>query len=173
MLRTIKFCFALCGLLLATNLSAQTASKYGHTNMGNLLELMPDTKTAEATLKVYADTLTAKDEMMTKAFEKEYVDFQTKYQKGELTPVQAQEMQAKLEKAQAEIQKFEQEAQQMIAAKRDELLTPILKRVSDAIKAVATENQYLMIFDSSTGLMLFAADSEDVTAKVKQKLNLQ
>jgi outer membrane protein len=86
--------------------------------------------------------------------------------------VQAQTKEQELQKQQEYIQKFEQDAQQMVAVKREELLKPILTRVNDAIKAVATESQYLMIFDTSSGAMLFAAESDDVTALVKKKLGL-
>lgn len=56
----------------------------------------------------------------------------------------------------------------MVTAKREELLKPILTKVDDAIKAVAKESGYAMIFDTSTGAMLFAADTDDVTALMKR-----
>ena len=60
----------------------------------------------------------------------------------------------------------------MIAARREDLLKPILTRVEDAVKAVATENSYLMIFDTSSGAFLFAAESDDVSPLVKKKLGM-
>ena len=166
--------FLLVTLLLGSvSATAQTAPKYGHTNLGNLLDIMPDTKTAEATLKVIADKLSFKDDSLTKAFTAAYTEFEAKYNNGELTPVVAQQKQAELQKQQEDIQKFEQDAQQTIAAKRQELLKPILDKVEAAIKAVATENQYLMIFDSSSGVMLFANPTDDVTDLVKKKLGIQ
>lgn len=165
--------FLLFALLLGTATThAQTAPKYGHMNLGNLLELMPDTKKANDDLKVFADNLSAKDDSLTKAFQAKVVAYQTAYQSGTLTPVQAQAKEAELQKEQEDIQKFEQDAQQTVASKREEFLKPILTKVDDAIKAVAKDNQYLMIFDTSSGAMLFAADTEDVTALVKKKLGL-
>jgi outer membrane protein len=164
---------ALFALLLgATTINAQAAPKYGHMNLGNLLELLPDTKKANDDLKVFADKLTAKDDSLTKAFQVAVTEYQNAYQTGTLTPVQAQTREAELQKDQEAIQKFEQEAQQMVATKREELLKPILTKVDEAIKAVALENQYMMIFDTSSGSMLFAAETEDVTALVKKKLGI-
>jgi outer membrane protein len=77
-----------------------------------------------------------------------------------------------LQKDQEAIQKFEQDAQQMVSTERERLLKPILERVDAAIKAVAIENQYLMVFDTSSGSMLFAAETEDVTALVKKKMGI-
>ncbi len=165
--------FFLFALLLGTgSLNAQAAPKYGHMNLGNLLELLPDTKKADSDLKLFADKLTAKDDSLTKAFQAAVTTFQTAYQTGTLTPVQAQTREAELQKEQEAIQKFEQEAQQMVTAKREELLKPILARIDEAIKAVAVDNQYLMIFDTSSGSMLFAAEAEDVSSLVKKKLGI-
>lgn len=167
---SILFLFAL--LLGTVSMNAQAAPKYGHMNLGNLLEMLPDTKKATDDLKVYADKLSAQDDSLTKAFQAAVTTYQTAYQSGTLTPVQAQTREAELQKEQEAIQKFEQDAQQMVTAKREELLKPILTRIDEAIKAVAKENQYLMIFDTSSGSMLFAAETEDVTALVKKKMGI-
>ena len=172
MFRKTPICLVIALLAGAVSLSAQTPSKYGHMNLGNLLESMPETKAANDKLKVYADSLSAVDEKITKAFQEAYADLEKKYNAGELTPVQAQTRQAELQKQQEDIQKFEQQAQQSIAARREELLKPILTKVENAVKSIATENSYLMIFDTSSGAFLFAAESEDVTALVKKKLGM-
>ncbi len=172
MFRKTPICLLLTFMMGAVAISAQAQSKYGHMNLGNMLESMPDTKKANDLLKVFADSLAAKDEAMTKAFQEEVTKYQTDYQAGKLTPVQAQQTEAELQKKQEDIQKFEQEAQQRVAAKREELLKPILQKVEDAVKAVAAENGYLMIFDTSSGAMLFASDSDDISALVKKKLGM-
>ncbi len=165
--------FILFALLLGTvSMNAQAAPKYGHMNLGNLLEMLPDTKKANDDLKVFADKLSAKDDSLTKAFQAAVTAYQTAYQSGTLTPVQAQTREAELQKDQEAIQKFEQDAQQMVSTERERLLKPILERVDAAIKAVAIENQYLMVFDTSSGSMLFAAETEDVTALVKKKMGI-
>ncbi|MEI6410128.1 MAG: OmpH family outer membrane protein [Bacteroidota bacterium] len=159
-------------LVGASALQAQAQSKYGHMNLGNLLALMPETQKANDDLKVYTDKLGMQDDSLTKAFQAAYSQLETEYNGGLLTPVVAQQRQAELQKQQEFIQKFEQEAQQMVAAKREELLKPILTKITDAVKAVAVENKYMMIFDTSSGIMLYADDTEDVTAIVKKKLGI-
>lgn len=173
MFRKISILTVVCICFSAAGLYAQTPSaKYGHMNLGNLLEEMPDTKKANADLKAFADKLTAKDDSLTKAFQVSYSKLEQEYSQGLLTPVQVESRKAELQKQQEEIQKFEQEAQQQIGNRREELLRPILQRVEDQIKAVAKENNYLMIFDTSSGAMLFANESEDITALVKKKLGM-
>lgn len=162
--------FVWCFFMILTGALHGQALKYGHMNLGNLLESLPETKQANDVLKVFTDKLTATDDSLTKAFQAAYTKLESEYNAGLLTPVQAQTRQAELQKQQESIQKFEQEAQQQVAQRRDELLKPILERVDQAIKAVAVEMGYLMIFDTSSGVMLFANDSDDVTTVVKKKL---
>lgn len=164
--------FFLFALLLSATLNAQTAPKYGHMNLGNLLELLTETKKANEDLKVFADKLGATDDSLGRALQVSAETLQKEYDGGNLTPVQAQQRQAELQKQQEFLQKFEQEANQKVTAKREELLRPILAKVDEAIKAVAKENGYSMIFDTSTGAMLFATDTDDVTAMVKKKMGL-
>ncbi len=166
------FCFLLALLIGATTLSAQATLKYGHMNLGNLLESLPDTKKANDDLKAFTDKLAAKDDSLTKSFQAQYTKFEADYNSGVLTPVQSQAGQAALQKLQEDIQKFEQDAQQTVAAKREELLNPILDKVNEAVRAVAKENGYAMIFDTSSGAMLFAAETDDVVALVKKKLGI-
>ncbi len=59
-----------------------------------------------------------------------------------------------------------------LAKKREELYKPILDRVNKAMQDVATENGYLMVFDSSTQVLLYADPSLDVTNLVKTKLGI-
>lgn len=172
MLKKTPLFFLLALLLGTATLYAQGTPKYGHLNLGNLLELLPDTKKANDSLKVFTDKLTAQDDTLTNAFHTAVAAYQTEYQAGTLTPVQAQAREQELQKQQEAIQKFEQDAQQKVSDQRQKLLEPILTKVNDAVKAVAKENQYLMIFDTSSGVMLYAADTDDIIELVKKKLGI-
>jgi outer membrane protein len=156
----------------ATSLSAQTL-KYAHMNLGNLVEQLPEVKTANEAMKAFADKLTSVDDSLQKAFQTDYEKLSKDYQAGLLTPLQAQQAQESLEKRQQFIQAFEEDAQKQVAAKREEILTPILAKVQEAIKAVAKENGYAMVFDTSTGAALYALETEDLTPLVKKKLGIQ
>ena len=172
MFRKTSFILAVL-VFSALALAAQTEQpKYGHMNLGNLLDQMPQTKVAEDSLKVFAAVLSGQDSVMTQAFQKAYLQLQKEYNDGGLTAVQVQQRQAELQKQQQDIQAFEEKAQQNLEAKRAELLNPILNKIKEAITAVAKENGFLMVFDVSTGSMLFASETIDVTALVKKKLGL-
>ena len=90
---------------------------------------------------------------------------------GKLSPVQQEEEAKKLQERQArDCQKFEQDMVNQLQEKRAELLQPILDRVNDAIKQVAEEKGFQFIFDYSSGILLYAEDSQNVNDLVKAKL---
>ena len=70
------------------------------------------------------------------------------------------------------IQSFQQNAQQALQSKEQELLEPILQKARNAINEVAKEGKYTYIFDKSMGTLLYAEDSENIISKVKKKLDL-
>ncbi len=152
---------------------AQTAPKFGHMNMGNLLESLPETASANKLLTDKVTALSAKADSMQTTLTSEAQAFQDNYARGLYTPVQAEEVYKKLQKQEQELVAYQQKSEQIIAEERDKLLTPILTKVNDAIKSVAKTNGYAMIFDTSTGATLFALESEDVTPLVKKALGIQ
>ncbi len=166
------FLFLLIGL--STALAAQNSTyKYGHINLGNLLEELPQTAEAEAKLRVLADSLNRQDSLLTADFQAAYLRLKKEYDEGMLTPVQVQQRQAELEKQRNDIQAFEENAQRMIETKRSELLEPIIRRVNEAIQVVAKREGYAMIFDIGSGALLFAIETIDITPLVRKELGLQ
>lgn len=162
----------LAAMFFAVALSAQTTFKYGHMNLGNLVEQLPDVKAAEAQLKIFADKLTAIDDSLTKSFQADYERLAKAYQAGELPAIEAQKQQDILKKRQEVIQAFEESANKQVTDKRSELLKPILDKVQEAVNMVAKESGYAMVFDTSSGAALYALETEDITPLVKKKLGL-
>ena len=78
-----------------------------------------------------------------------------------------------LQDLQDKINQFQSDSQDKFASKKQELYAPILKKADDAVKAVAKENGYSYVFDTSAGAVLYAWDSDDLMALVKKKLGLQ
>lgn len=159
---------------LVLSSTVMTAQKYGHLNFGNLISEMPETEAADTELEAYQKQLVAKGEEMAQAFQEEYGQFVQRVQSGEVPPKQQQEQQQALQEKQQEILAYEQEVMQKVQAKRQELLEPIVARAEEAIAAVAKENGYTMIFDTSSfNTVLFAQDSTDAMPAVKAKLGLE
>jgi len=166
-----KFAFAAMMLCAALNLSAQEY-KFGHLNSGNLLASMPEAKAADEQLAALQKSLVAKGDTMVAEFRKAYDSYLKESSEGILNPKQAKDREDGLHKMQENLQTYEQQIQQEILKKRQELLGPMLKKVDEAVDAVGKEGKYHMIFDESGGAILYTLPSQDVTELVKKKLDL-
>ncbi len=169
-MKKILLAVSLFTLFLGMQLSAQ---KYGHLNSGNLLQTLPQVKTADAQMKTFQEGLMKKGEEMAKAFEQKFQVYAAKVQNGELSQIQRKQQEEALEKERNQIMTYEEEAAEQVATKREELLKPILEKVDAAIQAVGKENGYLMIFDTSIpNVILFVRDMDDVEPLVRKKLGI-
>ncbi len=156
------------GLALSMN-----AQKIGYINLRALTSEMPEMAAASSELEVYAKQLQKQGEKMVTDLQTEYAALEQRAAAGELSPQQQQDEVAKFQAKQEQIGLFEQEMQLKVQKKEAELLSPILGRIDEAIKAVAKENSFQFILDQgSTPVILFAEDSADVSAMVKSKLGL-
>lgn len=158
-------------LLLVLSFSTTQAQKFGHINSSELLQMMPEVKKADSSLQVYQKGLEDLNESMTKEYSSKLADYQTNG--STWTPEKIQVKEQELGDLEQRIQKFQGDAQDKFASKKDELYTPILKKAEDAIKAVAKDNSYSYVFDTSVGAVIYAQDSDNVMELVKKKLGLK
>lgn len=165
------FLILLLSLLIFEKVQAQ---KFGHINVGNLLVLMPETKVADSLLMVFQDSLVAIGESRSDSLKNDLLVFSKDYNEGLLTPKQAETMRTELESRHQQILAFEQQVKNWVALKREELLTPILSKLQNAIDEVGKEGGYYMIFDTSiVNTILFARESDDLAPLVKKKLGIE
>ena len=95
-----------------------------------------------------------------------------KQAQGEISPKQLEVEAQALKQEELEIAKFQQDIQQKLYEKSENLLKPIRDRIQAAIDDVAKENGYDYIFDRSMGIILFADESTNISAQVKAKLGM-
>ncbi len=157
---------------LCFGLNAQTAPKYGHLNSGNLLSLLPEVASADVSLDSYQKILNAKGDSMVAVLKSTYDIYMKQNSEGSLNQNQVKQKEQELQGMQAKLQEYDNDIKQKMMVKRQELLDPVLKRVDEAIKAVGKEGGYSMIFDESTGAMMFSQVTADVGPLVKKKLGL-
>ena len=152
---------------LAIGINAQ--NKFGHINSALLMSDLPAVKTADSELQTYQEQLAKAGEEMVQKFQANYDDYVTKANSGTISQVQAQEIEATLAQEQQSIQAYQQEVQNKVLAKRQELYDPIFANIRTIIEEYGKANGYTMIFDSSLGAILFQ-DSEDLTEIIKAKI---
>lgn len=157
--------------LLIVSSVGLNAQRYGHMNFNALLTSLTDTRKADIDLEEYQNTLVAEGQAMAEKFKNNYIAFMKEQQSGNLAPIKEKEQQELLQKEQEGIQAFEQQIQQKLQVKREELLKPIVDKITAKIKEVCAENKFVMVFDTSSfNALLFTPDSEDITALVRTKM---
>ena len=155
-------------ILSFLTLSSIAQNKLGHINAQEILLLMPETKKAEKDLTDYK-------KLLEKSLESSYAEYQQKEQEFKANESTYDEFLKKdkleaIQKLITRIQNFERDAQIEISNKERELLTPINKRLQDAIKEVASEGNYTYIFTSE--ILHHGSESNDIGSLVKKKLGL-
>ncbi|MDB4656159.1 OmpH family outer membrane protein [Flavobacteriales bacterium] len=163
-----KILIVLMAVVMAAPAFAQ--QKFGHIDSAALLEIMPEKAKAEKDLEAFAAEFQSALEAMAKEYEGKVAAFQQGEQ-GMIKTVRDTKVR-EISDLERRIQEFQQQAQEEIGKKEQEVLTPIIDKARKAIDEVAVENGYTYVFDASLGVLLYAKDSEDVMADVKAKLGL-
>lgn len=148
------------------------AQKFGYINSQQLMQDIPEVKEANANIETFRTQLQKKGQDMVKGLQAKYADLQRKQESGEIAPKQLEEEAQKLKEEEAALMKFEQDSQQKILKKSEDLIQPLMDKINTAIKEVAAESGFDYIFDYSTGFVLFADESTDVSDLIKAKLGL-
>ena len=162
-------------LALAVMLSGQVfGQKFGFLNSASIMQEMPEVKEAEANLEVLQKQLQSKGQSMLEEFQAKYQELERKNAQGEISPKELDVEAQALKQKETELAAFEQDMQNQLLERREELLSPIFERVNTAIQQVAEEEGYTYIFDASpgTGFLLYADESTNVEDKVKAKLGM-
>jgi outer membrane protein len=168
--KLLKLIFATALVLTFNNSFAQNL-KFGHINSSELIQLMPQTKQSDSTLKKYAESLDSQLKGMSAELQSKYQKYQ---QQGDSLPEPIKAAKEKeLQDLQQRTQDFQQTAQESIQKKKEELYGPILKKAEAAIKDIAKEKGYSYILDTSVGTVIYAQPSDDIMPLVKAKLGLK
>ena len=167
--KMVKLILVLVGMIVSLNLYSQTL-KFGHINSAELLSVMPEPKTADAALKKFSEQLEGQLKTMSAEYQGKVQDYQSK--EALMADAIKQTKVKEITDLETRIQDFQQNGQESIQKKKEELYAPILKKAQDAITAVAKENGYTYVFDMSLGVVVYAQESNDIMPLVKKKLGL-
>ncbi len=158
-------------VLLSVGLTLQAqAVKFGYINSLEVINLLPETRAADSLLSVYQQDIQTQYNDYVREFNvksQEYLRV-----KDSISTFVSSSKLADLQSLEKRIKEFETGSQDMMQKKREELFAPVLIRTQNLIKEVATENNYRMIFDISTGSLAYAPESDNVLGLIRKKLGL-
>lgn len=155
--------------LMAFNTTAN-AQKIAYIVSEEIVPEMPAYKRAKSEVEAYGKQLQKILESKQKEAQDYYTDIMEKAQKGELTPKQQQEAEAKLQDLQGNLQQEAADADKKLADKEMELTKPLYEELDAALKKVAKDNDYAYILDKK--FLLYSGGGIDATSKVKTALGI-
>jgi outer membrane protein len=176
MKNVIKIALVVVGLSLSGSV-VNAQQKFGHINSAELLQAMPEMKSADAALNTYQQTLQKSLEAMDAERQKKITAFQDKQKtlseaNKEAVGKELQTMATEIQDLEKRLSDQDQKAQQDYKTKSDELFNPILKKATDAVNAVAKEKGYAYVFDISQPTVIYFGGGDDILELVKAKLGI-
>jgi len=149
---------------------AQTNAKIGYIDSNKILSEMPETDSLQKELKNYADYLDQQMQTMGQEYKKKVQDYQQNV--AGMSDLIRQTKEKEITDLQQRIQAFQASADKDLQDKQQELFSPLIQRVKDAITAVGKDNGYNYILDVGTGAVVYY-EGDDVSALVKKKLGVK
>lgn len=163
-------------ILFATVLSlgvlgfAQAQSKVAHINSTDLIQAMPEMKSAQAQMEKLGKTYEADIKSMATELDnkiKQY-DAEAATQTNEENAKRAQELQT----IENNIRQYQAQAQRDLQQKELDLLQPITEKAKAAILKVAKAQGFQYVLDSSQGNGVIMAEGTDLLDAVKKELGI-
>ncbi len=167
MKRLLSTVFALTLIVFVAN-----AQKYAYVDTEYIMNNIPLYETAKQQLDELSEQWKGEIDQMKLDVEKKYQDFQA--EKVLLTEEQKRKREEEIinkEKALRELQQKYFGREGMLFSKRKELLKPIQDDIFNAVKEIAQEGNYAVIFDTANSLnMLYTDPKYDKSDEVLSRL---
>lgn len=160
------------------NAQTQQIPKFGHIDLQALIQIMPERAAAEKAFNDYQGQLQDVLDTLQAELQRMVADYQKlgPNTSDMIKSAKAQDIQQK----QQRIQSYQNDAQQQLQQKQQELLAPVFNKAKAAIDAVAKEQGLMYVFDVSgesngqLGVVLYkSSQSKDILPLVKKNLGLQ
>jgi outer membrane protein len=148
---------------------AANAQKYGHCNAAEIAQMLPEIAEAEKQFEAKTQELDGRLQRMFELYQEKVSEFQTNA--PNLTEQQQAEAAQEIQNLEARIGEAQQNSQLELQEFDAALKEPIIQKVRAAIKQVSIDHQFTLIFDLSTGAVLYA-NGEDITELVKTQLGI-
>ncbi|MBO7190182.1 MAG: OmpH family outer membrane protein [Alistipes sp.] len=172
-----KFLKLTLAVALMVSATAVNAQKFGRVDLAAIVTNMTEYKEATTNLETYGRDLQDQLEQIQVEFNKLYAEYEKNVATYSDTVRQLKERE--LTELQQRFQDFQQLAQQDMAKKEAELMTPIYDKANEAVKQVSSAGGYIAIFSTtsdqpaSAGLAYFdPAQLTDITSEVKAALGI-
>jgi len=164
------FKIAIVGVTFIICSTTMNAQKIANINLDSLISIMPESKTAQQAVQDYAKQLEEQVTAMQSELKTKYDDYQAKSK--DMAEVVRASKEKELNDLNQRIQDFQQQAQTDYQRKSAELSKPVYEKAKKAVDAVAKENGFKYVLDTSTGMVIYSEQSDDIIGLVIKKLGI-
>jgi outer membrane protein len=159
----------IAGFVAAGN-QVKAQSKIGYISLQELLPTMPEYKKADTSMVDYQNALSQNYDAMRSEWTQQDSLLNSK-DTARYTKAQLEIKRRNFNELYIKLNGWQNQAQQMLQAKQQELIAPIQKKAVDAVQSVAKENGYTYVFTKEA--LLVSPPAEDILPLVKKKLGLK
>ncbi|HET9055265.1 MAG TPA: OmpH family outer membrane protein [Chitinophagaceae bacterium] len=168
MKKVIKLVIIFVALVVFTSSTLNAQTKFGYVSVDEILSIMPEIKKVQndlasfdSSLQInYAETI------------KEYLSKDSAFRKdsAKFSPAVRQAKQADLDKLSNDLQNFQQNYQNLVTEKRNQLMQPVIEKAVNAIREVAKANGYAYVLSKEA--LISYPEADDLAPLVKKKLGI-
>ncbi len=173
MSRRIVMAVGLSMMLVAPqSFAAQESSKVSVVDSGKILQQLPETKQAEATLQATAAPLQKELERMQLDYQKSVAAY--RQQAASMTKPARDVREKELGIKGRALEKYQQDnfgRGGVVERKQQELLIPIRQKVLAAVESVAQTEGFTLVLEKN--IAIYVAPANDLTFKVMNQLNIK
>ncbi len=163
---------ALFVIMFVLPLGVMAQAKFAHMNSQEVIAVMPEFTKAQADLDAMSKKYQEEMQRTQEEFTKKYQEFLA--QQDSLPKNISERRQKELNDMAQRQEQFQQEAYQAMQKAQQDAMTPIYKKLDEAIQAVGKAEGAIYIFDlARTPIPYVSTQSTDVTAKVKTQLGIK
>ncbi len=167
-MKQLKMLAVVAGLLFA-GIGVQAQTKIGYIDAETILYLMPEIAKIDSQVQVYQrDTIGREFNSLMETYQ--FKDSIWRDSSGKVSAAVKEQTGKELQQLTQTLQNWQQIAQEAVQNKQSQLLGPVMKKIQDAIRAVAKEKGYAYVL--SRDAVIVAPDADDLLQPVAKKLNI-
>ena len=172
----MRFLIVVSFLALLATPAANAQDRVAFANVELILALMPETAAANQALGAFQDELAGDLRSREASAQKKLEEAQAAVAAG--APDSTLEaFRQELARMENDIRTQAADADRQMAAKRDELMSPVIDRLGGVFRDLAMAESYDFILNgvdgSGTSIVLFGPDDRDVTRRVLERLGIE
>ncbi|MCH2193475.1 OmpH family outer membrane protein [Kordia sp.] len=151
--------------------TATAQTKVGTVNINILVSKLPEIVNVKQGMETYEKELQADLKAKLDAYGKEVEEANKAFET--MSQEDKKKKQQEIFQLEKDIQKFRQNAVQLVQLRQDELMRPLYKKVGDAVAQVAKTEQFTQVFTLDGNELAYVDPKFDITLKTAAKLGIK